>query len=146
AIIAGYNAARVVRPGGLRIILGTCPEGFGDCAYESDYYERSMAADWSLPQVFVEAMRGEEDACSRNCCAVHRYLEDLKNSDCIFVSDGLPADVDYPNLKVMRTIEEAIREGQRRLGPQATVAVIDKAGMVLPVVMPGANEILEIPS
>ena len=146
AMIAGYNAARLVRPGGLRIILGACPEGFGDCAYESDYYERSMAADWSSPQVFVEAMRGEEDACSRNCCAVHRYLEDLKNSDCIFVSDGLPADVDYPNLKVMRTIEEAIREGQRRLGPQATVAVIDKAGMVLPVVMPGANEILEIPS
>ena len=133
AMIAGYNAARVVRPGGLRIIVGTCPEGFGDSEYESDYYQRSMAADWPSPQAFVEALRGEEDCCSRNCCAVHRYLEDLIHSDCIFVSDGLPADADFPNLKVVRSIEEAIREGQRRLGPKATVAVIDKAGMVLPV-------------
>lgn len=135
AIIAGYNAARVVKNGGIRIILGACPEGFGDSQEEIIFYYDALHQKWDDPMTFWNQRLGEDAIHSRNTCAVLRHLQLLEMSDLYLVTDGLPpATPHMESLTVFADAQEALDTALERLGPDATIAAYDMGGMVLPMV------------
>jgi lactate racemase len=129
AVIALYNAARIVRPGGVRIAVADCPEGMGDCDFEKDYYYRSLTARHRSPAEYWNSRLGKDNCCSRNTCAVHRHLCDEELSEGILVSENLPRDM--LNQRVCRSLDDAMAYAFAKRGKAARVAVYDKGGMVL---------------
>ncbi|MFH0963783.1 MAG: nickel-dependent lactate racemase [Planctomycetota bacterium] len=131
AAISAYAAARVVRDGGVRIVLADCPEGLGDCEEEREFYREALDTRWESLDAFWRTRRGKADCCSRTACAVYRHLELQRKSRCIMVSRGLPKD-GLRNQEVVRTLDEALDRAHRAVGEDAAVAVIREGGMVLP--------------
>ena len=133
--VAIFNATRIVRPGGVRIVLGACTEGFGDSEGERRFYLEALRRKWSSPEECWEETRGVEDENSRNASALYRHLQHLKHSRLIFVTDGFPADTgELASLDYCQSIEEAIEQAFRELGSSAKVGVLDNGAMILPQV------------
>lgn len=137
ASIACYGASRVVKPGGTRIVLAACPEGFGDSQQEIIFYFESLLRQWDDLSLYWKEKQGVECDNSRNACAVHRHLKLLKESDLIFVTQGFPSSTPkMRSLNVVKTVEEAFELAIKKHGPQATVIAYDRGAMVLPTVCP----------
>ncbi len=132
SIIAAYNASRIVKPGGIRIVAGACPEGWGDSERETRFYHDSARRSWASLDEYWQQSRGDGNDNSRNACAFHRHLRELQKSRLIFVTDGISASIELPSLCVRDNLESAVEEALREKGNDATIAVVDKAGMVLP--------------
>lgn len=133
AIIAGYNVNRVVKKGGLRIVAGACPEGLGDSPFEKNFYYESLKNRWNSLDDYWQKMKGKNNQNSRNACAVYRYLESLKHSDLIMVTDGFSKDRDeLQSLRRMSDIDKAIAVAFKKYGKRARIGVLDMGGMLLP--------------
>jgi lactate racemase len=129
AAISLYNAARIIKPGGVRITLADCPEGLGDCEFEKDFYGRSLGTRHRSTLEYWNHWLGDGSSCSRNTCAVYQHLCDNEISEGIIVSDNLPTEM--INQCVYKKLEDAIDYGFRKCGKRAKIAVYDKGGMVL---------------
>lgn len=127
--ISLYTAARIVKPGGVRITLSACPEGVGDCPHEAAFYQNSLNADFSSPRDYWDRWLGPNNCHSRNTCAIYRHLCDLEHSESIIVSENLPADLRHQ--RVYKTLDEALAFAYNRCGRDARFAVYDMGGMVL---------------
>lgn len=132
SVIAGCNASRVVKKGGTRIILASCPEDFGDSQREKEFYIESLQEKWEDLQMYWEKNQGELFDNSRNACAVHRHLKNLKYSDMIMVThNSIVASSELKSQPCVRTFDEAIKIVQKKYSHNASVIVFDMGGMVL---------------
>ena len=129
AVIALYNAARIVRPGGVRIVLASCPEGLGDSDAERDFYWRSLTTPHESPEAYWENWLGEEMCHSRDTCAFHKAYCDSLVSEGIMVSHNLPTGMMHQ--PVYAELEDALEYAFAKCGQDAKTAVFDKGGMVL---------------
>lgn len=135
AEIAGVNAARVVRKGGVVIVLGECLEGFGDSEEENRFYYEALRKKWDSPIAFWEELMGREGTLSRNAGAVLKHLKLLETADLYFITDGFTEDTsDMESLTVFSDAQEALDAAFDKFGPDATVAAFDMGSMVLPMV------------
>ena len=133
ASISSFGAGRVVKPGGTRIILAACPEGFGDSKLETEFYYQSLRRTWPDLDEYWAEMQGDRYDNSRNACAVHRYLKLLQGSDVIMVSQGFPPDISpLGSLNIARDFDCAMQFALRKHSRQAKVIVYDYGGMLLP--------------
>ncbi len=135
AVVSSYNAARVVKEGGVRITLGACPEGLGDCAAEEEAYRRALGRQWDNPLAFWREELGEDCCYSRTAAVILLHLQFAEKSDIVLVTDGLPAYAAYfKSLTVVDDAQKALDAAFAKLGPDATVAAYDMGAMVLPIV------------
>jgi nickel-dependent lactate racemase len=133
AAIAGYNAARVVKEGGTRIIISDCSEGFGDSQQEVIFYFDSLKQKWDDLEQYWEEKQGVEMDNSRNTCAVHRHLKLLQKSECIMVTTGFPASTPVlESQMVAETMESALTYAMKKHGRNANIIIYDMGAMVLP--------------
>jgi len=140
AIIAGYNATRIVRRGGVRIVVAPCPEGFGDCDEERLFYLESAKKKWGSLDEYWKKMCGEKNSNSRNACAFHRHLRDLQHSSLIFVTSGFSKTVEkFNSLEWTTSLEDAIGIAFSRCGTKAKIAILNKGAMILPSIHPKAD-------
>ncbi len=128
-VISLYNSARIIKPGGVRIILASCEEGLGDCEHETDFYYRSLSQKHKSPRYYWDNWLGEGNCDSRNTCAVYRHLCDAELSDGVIVTDNLPTGL--VNQPVYRSIDEALEYAFGKCGKDARIAIYDKGAMVL---------------
>jgi nickel-dependent lactate racemase len=136
AAIAGYNASRVVRDNGMRIIISDCPEGFGDSQQEIIFYFDSLRDEWDDLDEYWQEKKGIECDNSRNTCAVHRHLKLLRKSEMIMVTKGFPSSTPpMRSQKVVQTVEQAVELALQAYGENAKVIVYDMGAMVLPTVL-----------
>ncbi len=129
AAISLYNAARIVKDGGVRITVADCPEDIGDSQEEKDFYYRSLSTKHNSPRDYWDNWLGEENCYSRNTCAIYKHLCDSEKSEGIIVTENLPTGL--INQPVMRTIDQAISYAFDKCGRNAKIAVYDKGAMVL---------------
>jgi len=135
AIISAYNAARVVKEGGIRITLAACPEAFGDSQYESLFYYDALLRRWNSPGDFWDQRRGKNDSNSRNACAMYKHLELMRHSDLFFVTDGFPEFArDLGSLNVYENPQDALNAAFAKAGSDASIIAFDLGAMVLPYV------------
>lgn len=133
--IACFGASRVVKPGGTRIVIAACPEGFGDSQQEIIFYFDSLVRKWSDLDAYWREKRGEGCDNSRNANAVHRHLKLLQSSGLIMVTQGFPSSTPaLASLHTVPTLAQALEIARSRHGDDASVITYDRGAMVLPSV------------
>lgn len=132
ALTSSFNAARLVKEGGIRIILADCPEGFGDSVFEELFYYDALVRKWNTPMEFWENRKGEKAKNSRNACAFYRHLELSQKSNLFFVTNGFPEFVkNFDTLEIFKTPKDALNCALSKLGLNASIITFDLGGMIL---------------
>ncbi len=128
--IKGMTAALpVVKKGGMLILAAECAEGLG-----SDRFKK-MALRFPTAQEFdawIHSQPVEIDQWQLQEC-----VKAVRDADVVVVSDGIGED-EKKKLFVQSasSVEEAIDRGLRKLGPEATIAVIPRGPYTLVEVEP----------
>jgi len=117
------NAVYAVRPGGAIILVAECAEGFGNAAFERWLCE-AESPDQLLEWIQREFVLGGHKAAA--IAAVQKKAQ-------VYLVSGLPAEkLRQAGLLPFPTIEAALADARRQLGPAARIAVIPQGGSVLP--------------
>jgi nickel-dependent lactate racemase len=122
------NAARALRPGGVLVYFAECREGAGSAAIE----------EWVEKFSFAEQM--EKELRSRFMVGAHKayWLARLGERVKILLVSKLPdALVQKCHLHPTAEPENAVAQELRILGPEARVAYIPHAGIILPAPVGG---------
>lgn len=117
-------AAPILKPGGTLIIAAECAEGLGSPEFTEMATASATAQEFldGLQHAPVQIDQWQLEECAK--VAVHHT--------CVLVSSGIPADqrrrlfIDSAS-----TVDEAVREGIRRHGPDTRIAVIPKGPYIL---------------
>jgi len=117
------NAKHAVRPGGIIILAGQCPEGYGEHTFE----EWLLAAD--QPADLIERVRRDFRLGGHKAAAIAMVLE---KADVYFVSD-MPAEAVTETFMIpYQDLEQAVSDAFDKMGPDAGVIVMSHAGSTLP--------------
>ena len=123
------NAKHAVKTGGIIILVGQCPECFGEHVFE----EWLLAAD--TPADLISRVRREFRLGGHKAAAIAMVLE---KSDVYFVSDMPDEQVKETFMAPYHDLDQAIADAFAKLGPNAGVIVMAHAGSTLPY-LPGAH-------
>ncbi|MDL2226209.1 nickel-dependent lactate racemase [Deltaproteobacteria bacterium OttesenSCG-928-M10] len=118
------NAKNAVKKGGIIILVGSCKEGLGEHVFE----EWMTKAD--TPASMVERIQKDFQLGGHKAAAIALVLA---NSDIFLVSEMPPDFVENIFLKPYQTVQSALDDAFKKLGPQASVLVMPYAGSTLPV-------------
>jgi lactate racemase len=117
------NAARAVRPGGIIILAGQCPEGFGEHVFE-EWLKDAKKPDDLLQRVSREFRLGGHKAVAIALV--------LARAEVYFVSDMPPEQSARTFMQPFEDLELAVETALARLGPAAQVIIMPHAGSTLP--------------
>jgi len=117
------NAKHAVRPGGIIILVGQCPEGLGEHVFE----EWLLAAE--KPADLITRVKQEFRLGGHKAVAIAMVLE---KADIFFVSDMPAEEAAKAFMTPYNDLGQAIRDAFARLGPDAGVIVMSHAGSTLP--------------
>lgn len=120
------NAKHAVRPGGIIILAGQCPEGYGEHTFE----EWLLAAD--EPADLIERVRRDFRLGGHKAAAIAMVLE---KAAVYFVSD-MPSDAVTETFMIpYQDLEQAVSDAFVKMGPDAGVIVMSHAGSTLPYLL-----------
>lgn len=132
SLTASFNASRLIKDGGIRIILAACPEDFGDSAFEKLFYYDALVRKWDSAKEFWRTRKGAGEKNSRNGCAFYRHLVCTEKSKLYFVSEAFPDFVEkFKTLKIFRNPQLALKEAMNELGENSSIIAFDLGGMAL---------------
>lgn len=117
------NAKHAVRPGGIIILAGACPEGLGE-----DTFQQWMLEAQS-PQDLIRRIQREFRLGGHKAAAIALVLERCQ----VFLVSQMPPElVRRCFLTPFSTIQAAYDAALARLGPEATVTAMPYGGSTLP--------------
>jgi nickel-dependent lactate racemase len=119
------NAKHAVRPGGIIVLAGQCPECFGEHVFE----EWLLAAD--TPKDLIDRVRREFRLGGHKAAAIAMVLEKAR---VFFVSDMPEASAAQTFMTPYHDLNLAIADAFVLMGPDAGVIVMAHAGSTLPYI------------
>jgi len=118
------NAKNAVKKDGIIILAGSCKEGLGEQVFE-EWMTKSKT-----PASMVERIKKDFQLGGHKAAAIALVLA---NAEIFLVSEMAPEFVESIFLKPYQTVQSALDDAFRKLGPQASVLVLPYAGSTLPV-------------
>lgn len=118
------NAKNAVKQGGIIILVGSCKEGLGEEVFEEWMTQSETAAS------MVERIQEDFQLGGHKAAAIALVLA---RSEIYLVSEMAPEFVETIFLKPYQTVQSALDDAFKKLGPQASVLVMPYAGATLPV-------------
>jgi len=128
--VKGMTAAvPILKPGGTLIIAAECAEGLGSPEFTA------MATASTTARGFLQELR--ETPVRIDQWQLEECAKVAVGHDCVLVSSGIPEEQRRRLfIRSASTLDDAVREGIRRHGPSARIAVIPKGPYTL-VRLPG---------
>jgi nickel-dependent lactate racemase len=118
------NAQHAVRKGGIIILAGQCPEGYGEHVFQ----EWLLAAN--RPEDLIKRVKTEFQLGGHKAVAIAMVLQ---NAQVFFVSD-MPADeAEKTFMQPYSNLQQAIDDAFRQLGSDAKIIIMSHAASTLPV-------------
>lgn len=118
------NAQHAVREGGIIILAGQCPEGYGEHVFK----EWLLAAN--KPDDLIERVRKEFQLGGHKAVAIAMVLQ---KAQVFFVSDMPVPDAEKTFMKPYSSVQQAVNDAMSELGNDASVIVMSHAASTLPV-------------
>ncbi len=128
--VKGMTAALpIVKKGGMLIIAAECVEGLG-----SDEF-REMATKFQSANSFLETILSSPVVLDQ--WQLEECAKAARKADVVLVSSGIAAShLEKLFIRSCNSVEEALRQGFGKYGPQASVAVIPKGPYTLVDIFP----------
>jgi nickel-dependent lactate racemase len=121
------NACRIVRPGGIILLVAECREGFGNRTFE-DWMQ-----DPGGPNAIIAHIRREFVLGGHKAAAVAMAMQQAS----IYLVSALSCDcVRSIGFHPFESAQEALESALQRVGHNARVVVMPEGGSILPVVAP----------
>ena len=120
------NAAHAVKKGGIIILIGSCREGMGEKTFEE--WMKSAATAESL----IERIKKEFRLGGHKAAAIALVLQ---KAEIMLVSELEDDFVRSVFLTPKHSVQEALDDAFRKLGPEATVLSMPYGGSTLPMVV-----------
>lgn len=120
-----HMAVRLVKPGGVVVLVAECPEGYG-----SETFTEWMASHKASREVLESLEKGYELGGH----AAYYTLKDVEHAHVILVSSLPGGEVrEIFRMTPARSLDEALKEAYRIAGENAGVLVLPKGSSLLPV-------------
>ena len=119
------NASHAVRPGGVIVLVGSCPEGFGEAVF-ARWMREAASPEAILRRIGREFCIGGHKAAA--------FAKVLAKAEIVLVSDMDPADVRAAFLRPAASAQAALDAALEKLGGEASVLVMPYGGATLPQV------------
>lgn len=127
------NAEQAVKPGGIIILAGACPEGLGESVFEQWMLE-AESPDQILERIQRDFRIGGHKAAS--------FARALKRAR-IFLVSGIDKElVRNIFMEPFDHVQEAYDAAVEEMGPEARVMVMPYGGSTLPVLVQGASALV----
>lgn len=120
------NAEYAVKPGGIIILVGACPEGLGEATFEN-WMKEANSVDEILERIQRDFQIGGHKAAS--------FARAIKRADLYLVSEINPEVIRGIFITPFQTIQEAYDVAMKEKGMEARVTIMPYGGSVLPVLM-----------
>jgi lactate racemase len=117
------NASHAVKPGGIIVLAGQCPEGFGEAVFEE------WLRDAASPEDLLRRVRQEFRLGGHKAVAIAQVVT---KADVYFVSDMPEELARLTFMKPFASLDQAVEAALAKLGPSARVIVMPHAGSTLP--------------
>jgi nickel-dependent lactate racemase len=125
------NAKHAVKPGGVIILMGACPEGMGGGTFET------WMTEGPTPQAMIERIRREFVLGGHKAAAIAMVL---RQADIYLVSEMTPEFVRRIFLQPFSSAQAAFDAALEKIGPRASVLVMPYGGSTLPVLRTDKNQ------
>ncbi len=127
AVKGMVGALPVVRPGGVIIIAAECSEGVGGAHF------RDTLLAWRNLDEFVVAAQRDDWLYIPDQWEVEELAKAVREHSIFCICSGIPSDLlAQLHVRPAGSVEEALGEATRMLGPRSRIAVIPRGPYVLP--------------
>lgn len=124
------NAWQAVRPGGIVILVGACPEGCGEAVFQQ------WMTGAATPQDILTRIRTDFCIGGHKAAAFAKVLD---MAQIFLVSEMDPELVRTCFLRPFAQVQDALNEAMKQLGPNASVLLMPYGGSTLPCVKKETN-------
>ena len=124
------NAWQAVRPGGIVILVGACPEGCGEAVFQQ------WMTGAATPQDILTRIRTDFCIGGHKAAAFAKVLD---MAQIFLVSEMDPELVRACFLQPFAQVQDALNEAMKQLGPNASVLLMPYGGSTLPCVKKETN-------
>lgn len=118
------NAQHAVKPGGIIILAGQCPEGYGEHVFEEWLLSANKSED------LIERVGREFQLGGHKAVAIAMVL---KKAQVFFVSEMPTAEASRTFMKPYDNVQQALDDALQQLGHDSKIIIMSHAGSTLPI-------------